>query len=304
MFTGNTITLRSLAETLDLDVRRDAEISYVGKIPTNLPRRLVYGSKPAHLTGLTELSGIAGVVAPAELAEQVPAELGLVVSSQPAVTAIAIYEHLLSLPDFIWQSFETRVAASARIHPSAVVAPRDVIIGENTVIDANAVIRERSVIGDNCYVGPQSVIGAEALDFHPGGGRRRLLPQAGGVRMADHAMVLSGTMVVRGTFGGFTEIGEEAIVDNLVHVAHDCVIGRRVTVVACSELSGRTTIGDDSYIGPNATVSNGLALGASSYVSLGSVVVQDVEEGQRVTGNFAVPHRAWIRFVKSLVGRN
>lgn len=304
MFTGNSIALSSLAKTLDLDVRRDAEVSYVGKIPTNLPRRLVYGSKPAHLMGLAQTPGIAAIVAPAELAERVPADLGLIVSSEPAATAIAIYEHLLAQPDFLWRSFESRIAATARIHPSAVIAERDVIIGENTFVDANAVIRERSLIGDNCYIGPQVVVGAEAFDIHPGAGPRRLLPQAGGVKLGNHVTLLAGTKVVRGTFGGFTELGDETMCDNLVHIAHDCTLGRRVTLTACAELSGRVTVGDDSYFGPNVTVSNGLTLGASSYVSLGSVVVKDVDAGQRVTGNFAVPHSAWIRFVKSLVGRN
>ena len=35
-------------------------------------------------------------------------------------------------------------------------------------------------------------------------------------------------------------------------------------------------------------------------VTLGSVVTRTVEAGERVTGNFALPHERFIRFIKSI----
>lgn len=86
--------------------------------------------------------------------------------------------------------------------------------------------------------------------------------------------------------------------DAQVHVAHDCQIGKRVTITACSEISGRVEIGDDAYLGPNCTISNGVRIGAKATVTIGSVVVRDVAEGARVTGNFALPHENWLKLIR------
>ena len=49
MFTGNRIALSELAPVLGLDLRRDAEIAFVGKVPTRLDGRLVPCGKQIHL---------------------------------------------------------------------------------------------------------------------------------------------------------------------------------------------------------------------------------------------------------------
>ncbi|WP_419183019.1 hypothetical protein [Pseudomonas guariconensis] len=65
-------------------------------------------------------------------------------------------------------------------------------------------------------------------------------------------------------------------------------------------LSGRVSLGNDVYIGPNATVSNGITIGDRSTVSIGSVVVFDTPSDTRTTGNFAMDHKEFMRnFVKN-----
>ena len=95
-------------------------------------------------------------------------------------------------------------------------------------------------------------------------------------------------------------MGAETKLDCQIHLTHDCDIGDRVTLAACAEISGRVTIGDDSYLGPNVSVSNGLKSGKNAHITVGAVVVRDVDDGERVTGNFALPHRKWIAFIKSI----
>jgi UDP-3-O-[3-hydroxymyristoyl] glucosamine N-acyltransferase len=300
MFTGRTILLSEIAMGTSANVVRDASIANVGKIPTRLPSRLVYVGSEKYLNNLEAEEGIAAVIVPPTLVDAVPATYGVATAENPHVAAIEVFEALIALPNFLWEDFPTRIAATAEVHPRAIIAEKNVVIGERTVIDAGTVIRERTLIGDDCYVGPVSVLGAEAFDMAPGILPQRLMKQAGGVRLANNATVLSATMVARATFGGFTEIREGACIDNLVQVAHDVDIGRNVSVVGCTKISGRVSIGDNCYIGPNATISNGLSIGANSTVSLGSVVVRDVPDNVRVTGNFAVPHERWIRLVKTV----
>lgn len=304
MFTGNTLPLSELARGTTATVVRDAQIGNVGKIPTNLPDRLVYCGKAEYLAELASAEGVAAVVVPQALVDEVPERFGVAVADHPNFTAIELFEKLIGIEDFHWKDFPTRIAASAQVHPRAIIAERNVVIGERSFIDAGTVVRERTIIGDDCYVGALSVLSAEAFEHAPKSNPKRLLRQAGGVRMWDNSTVLNATMVVRATFGGFTEIRQGACVDNLVHLAHDVDVGVNCSIVACAEVSGRVVLGENSYIGPNATISNGLTIGTDATVSLGSTVVRDVPDGVRVTGNFAVPHPQWIKFVKSVATRD
>jgi UDP-3-O-[3-hydroxymyristoyl] glucosamine N-acyltransferase len=64
---------------------------------------------------------------------------------------------------------------------------------------------------------------------------------------------------------------------------------------------GSARIGDDVWIGPNATISNQVQIGDGAAVSLGSVVVRDVRSGQRVSGNFAVDHRRFLSAFRGML---
>jgi len=278
---------------------RDADVAFAGKIPSELNARVAPAGALHHIEEAHEQMGLAALIVPEHLADKVPETMGLGIVESPQVIVAEIQEILAAMPSFQWESFETEVHPTAVIGEGAYIAPKDVRIGANTVIGQNAVILERSIIGENCKVGPLSVIGAEALEKKAGCSPNRLLAQSGGVWMEDNTTVLSATTVVRATFGGFTRICEGAVLDNLIHLAHDVQVGKRTTVVACSEVSGRVTLGEGSYIGPNSAISNGLTIGANATVTMGSTGVKDVPENTRVTGNFALPHEKWIHFVKT-----
>ncbi|MEJ0009777.1 MAG: hypothetical protein WDN72_04190 [Alphaproteobacteria bacterium] len=276
-------------------VVRDCRFHTIGKIPTRIEGRLVPVGGKKFLRELSEdMDGIAGVICTPDVVKSIPPELGCAVSDAPMRVAYEIHRELVAGPAF-WKSFASRIHASAQIHPTAYIAPNDVVIGEGTVVGPNVSILERTVIGKHCYFGPGTVIGGPAYEVSNLDGRPQLLPQAGGVRIGDHCTFLANVAVAKSIFPLFTEIGEACSFDNLVHVAHDCVLGRGVKMTACAILSGRVTLMDGAYIGPNATVSNGVTVGKNAIVTIGSVVVKDVAEGARVTGNFAIDHRKHLR---------
>ena len=67
-------------------------------------------------------------------------------------------------------------------------------------------------------------------------------------------------------------------------------------VIVC----GRVKIGENSYLGPNCTIKNGLILGENSKVSMGAVVTKNVNENEVVTGNFAISHEQFIKNLKKV----
>ncbi|MGN1151821.1 MAG: hypothetical protein ACI4SN_06650 [Lachnospiraceae bacterium] len=63
------------------------------------------------------------------------------------------------------------------------------------------------------------------------------------------------------------------------------------------------SVGADSWVGVNATISNRIQVGNHARVSLGSVVTKDVKDGQTVTGNFAIDHTDFINNLKDLISQ-
>lgn len=208
--------------------------------------------------------------------------------------------------------------ARAEIHPTAVISP-DAIIGEDVSVGAYAVIGA-CVIGDGCdiqagvrvYDGVRmgrdvrvfanAVIGAEGFGYERGeDGLPVKFPQMAAVIIEDEVEIGAGTCVDRGALSD-TRICRGAKIDNMVHVAHNVVVGEGALVAANAVIAGSTTLGPRVWVGPSACISNGLHIGADASVSLGAVVTRDVSAGTRVTGNFAVEHSTFLRNLKKGVG--
>lgn len=282
-----------------MTVLRDAAFAFVGKIPTNLQNRFVPCNSPDHIVAAARQSGVVGIITHDNLASLVPQSLGLATSTNPTQSAYLLHEEIAALADFQWQSFESVIDPSAIVHPSAYIAERDVVIGSRSVIHPNAVILPRSIIGADCAIGPGTVVATDAFEVNTHSSPYRIMRQSGGVRLADFVEVQAKCTLVRATFGGFTELGRETKLDCQVHFAHDCVAGNRVRIAACAEISGRVTIGDDCFVGPNSSISNGVNIGNRAKITLGAVVTKDVADDETVTGNFAVPHKKWLDFMRT-----
>ncbi len=65
-------------------------------------------------------------------------------------------------------------------------------------------------------------------------------------------------------------------------------------------VAGYVQIGEDAWIGPGASLVNGIRIGHRAHVALGSVVIGNVDPEQRVAGNFAVGHRALLKHLASI----
>lgn len=190
----------------------------------------------------------------------------------------------------------TGVAESARIHPSAQVhetayVGEFTVVREGAVIEAHAEIRDHVVIGRNVVVGShalvksQAVIGEEGFGIEKDAdGNNFHVPHIGSVRLGAHTEVGNFTTVCSGTISA-TVVGEYTKIDDHVHIAHNCRIGRNVIITACAEISGSVTIEDDVWIGPNASVIQGLTLGRDSLLGIGAVAVKSVPENEVRVGN-------------------
>jgi acyl-[acyl carrier protein]--UDP-N-acetylglucosamine O-acyltransferase len=300
MFTGKLFQISDFAESASLSVGRDFGFAFAGKVGTTLSGRIVACSTKSHLEAALDHNGIAGVIVTPENEQLLPFGFCYALSDNPVAALNIIQRALAQNSSGQWETFSSRVHETVVVYPGAYIAPHDVLIEEGVTVFPNAVILPRSVIGKWSSIGPGVIVGTDAFEVDISSVPRRILAQSGGVKIGANVEIQANCTIVRATFGGFTELGDETKLDCQVHVAHDCKLGRKVRIAACAELSGRVTVGDDAFIAPNVSIANGVKIGEKAHVSIGSVVTRDVADGQKVTGNFAVEHSKWLSFVRSI----
>lgn len=66
---------------------------------------------------------------------------------------------------------------------------------------------------------------------------------------------------------------------------HDSRVGDYTTVSACCNIMGNVSIGSGVFVGGNAAFAPHVTVGDNAYVCVGSVVVKDVQNGEKVLGN-------------------
>lgn len=165
---------------------------------------------------------------------------------------------------------------------------KNVIIGKCTVIHPNAVIYDNVSIGSDCVIHAGAIIGADGFGFVRDGANGYVkFPQIGTVVIEDNVEIGAGTCVDRGALGE-TRIGEGTKIDNLVQIAHNVQIGKRVVIASQTGISGSTVLEDDCIIGgqvgmgDHARVKTGAIIGSQAGILPGKIVREGIWWGTPV----------------------
>lgn len=292
--------LSDLPTIVPVTTVRESTFLSLGLVSYRSPAMLVYLENDRFLARLKENPDVSGVITIAALVERLPKHLGIAVADDPRREFYRFHNFLAESTGFYWEDFPTEVAADAQVSAMTHVAELNVHIGHNTVIEPGVIILPHVIIGDNVIVRAGSVIGSQGFEFKRIGDEILSVAHAGGVHLHNGVEIQANCAISRSIFGGFTELGEDTKLDNLVHIAHNVKIGQRCFLAACAMVAGSVTIGDDVWVGPGASISSEITVGDRASLTIGSVVTRDVAAGQRVSGNFAIDHDRFLSFIRSV----
>lgn len=186
-----------------------------------------------------------------------------------------------------------------QIHPTAIVSPgaqlgQDVEIGafctvgpqvqldDGVRLVSHVVVEGGTRIGAGTTVYPFAVLGAAPQHLaHKGEDTRLEIGERNIIR--EHVTMHTGT--VGG--GGVTTVGSDSLYMVGAHVAHDCVVGDRVTFANNATLGGHVVIGDFVFMGGLCAVHQFTRIGRYAFVGGGGVVTKDIIPYGSVWGNHA-----------------
>lgn len=158
-------------------------------------------------------------------------------------------------------------------------------VGNGTIIWSGTVIRERCEIGSYCIFHSNLSIGADGFGYRPREDGKGLvkIPQIGNVVIGHGVEIGANSCVDRGKFSS-TIIGDGCKIDNLVQIAHNCILGRSCIMAGSSGLAGSVTLGDGVIIGGSASIKDHVTINSGAIVGAGSGVMNDVPPGKTVLG--------------------
>ncbi len=218
------------------------------------------------------------------------------ISKQAVIGKNSTYGRQVYIGSFVTIGNQVTLGDNVRIHPGVFIGD-DVTIGDNTVIFPNTTIMDRCEIGNRVSIHPGAVIGSDGFGFAPDGEKYHKIPQTGIVRIDDNVEIGAGVTIDRATFGK-TWIQKGVKIDNLVHVAHNVIVGENTILVAQVGIAGSATIGNHAILAGQVGISGHIHIGNNVTVGPQSGVAKSIPDGQIVSGSAAIPHKTWLRVQK------
>lgn len=283
--------LKSIAQALQLEMGGDGEteISSVSSIQSATGATIVFVEDEKALP--EALRSGAGAIVSGEFARSASTK-PMLIGSQPKLAFSRIATLLSPKP-----------VPQASVHPSAVVSPSakigaNVEIGPKAVVEDEVVIGEGSRIGAGCYVGKGVLLGANSelkpnVSIYPGTivgdrcifhsgvvlgsdgfgyvrdrttGRYEKFPQVGRLEIGNDVEIGANSTIDRGALD-VTVVSDGVKLDNLVHIGHNCRIGKNVVIAAQTGISGSCVIEDNVVmagqvgLGDHIRIGEGVILG-------------------------------------------
>ncbi len=291
-----SFTLAQLAETLDAELRGDADkvIDGLATLQSATSHQLSFLAN-AHYRKQLEQTQAGAVLLSVSDAADYSGDCLVVADPYLAYAKLSHY-------------FDRTPQQTVGIHPTAVIADSALIdstacIGPGVVVDEHAVIGAGVSLGAHCFIGARTtiaeggrllarvtlyhdvtvgarvviqsgaVIGGEGFGFANHQGTWHKIAQIGGVTIGDDVEIGANTTIDRGALDD-TLIGNGVKLDNQIQIAHNVQIGDNTAVAACVGISG------SAKIGRNCMLAGGVGL-------VGHI---DICDGVFITGMTMVTH--------------
>lgn len=289
------ISRKFLSDLLGVEIPEGLDVEslgHVGFTEHDRPKMLVFCESEKYLDSIDNES-VSAVLTNSELADKVR-DLGKipVVVEDPRDAFQVVRDGWARK---IYLEEPSSISSQAEVHPSAVISDYNVQIEEGAVIGPNVTILNDVNIGKGVFVGAGTVLGTAfdlkvskqgniSRNFHDG---RVVLEE--GVEIHSNCTVDKGN-----SFHGDTILARDVKVSHQCYIGHSTQIDAATFVMANVSIAGGAKIGKSVLIDPGARICSFVNVGDRVRITTGSVVAFDVEEGERITGNFAVPHEVFM----------
>lgn len=289
------ITLKALAEIIHAEYLGDANhlITGFNEIHRVEKGDVVFVDHPKYYTKALQSAATTIII---NKKVECPAGKALVIVDEPFTAFNTLTQHFQPK-----QYSSQAVSATASIGKNTVIMPgcfigNNVTIGDNCILHPNVVVYDHCVIGNGVVIQAGTIIGSDAFYFKNRKTHFEQLQTCGNVVIKDDVKIGAGCTIDKGVSSD-TLIGKGTIIDNLVHIGHDVMIGEMCLFAAGVGIAGCCNIGNRVSLWGQVGVASDITIGNDAVVQAQSGVSENIPEGKVYFGTPAYDARAKMKEV-------
>ncbi len=174
-----------------------------------------------------------------------------------------------------------QISPLAYVHPEAkigennIIGPfcyidKDVEIGNNNVFQNSVTINIGARIGDNNEIFPGASISTKPQDLKYKG-------EEALCKIGNNNSIRENVTISRGTASkGVTIVGDNNLLMENMHIAHDCVVGNNCIIGNSTKLAGEVIVDDNAIISASVLIHQFCRVGSYVMIQGGSRTSQDI----------------------------
>ncbi|MBS9782183.1 MAG: UDP-3-O-(3-hydroxymyristoyl)glucosamine N-acyltransferase [Arcobacter sp.] len=305
------MNLREIAKALDLDCEVDREIKGLNTLSDSNENELSFLENKKYLKDLGQTKA-AAVLVSKEYENEVPSNTIALVCDEPYLNLAKVSK--LFAPNIIELDGEKPlVGAGTKVMPNVYIGKNSKIgkncnimsgafigdnvkVGDNTTIYPNVTVYRDCEIGDDCIIHAGCVIGSDGFGFaNTKDGKYIKIYQNGNVIVGNDVEIGANCTVDRAVFKS-TVISDGVRIDNLVHIGHNCKIGKGSILVSQVGLSGSTILNEYVVMGGQSGTAGHLEIAPFTTIAARGGVTKSIDTPKKQWAGFPLfEHRVWLR---------
>lgn len=305
------MTLKEIANFIGIDCQNEKEITGLNTLLDSNENQLTFLENKKYINDLKNTKA-AAVLVTHENVNEVPDGVFALVCDEPYLNLAKISK--LFAPNVVEiNGAEPLIGSETTIMPNVYVGKNSVIgnnctimagafigdnvkIGNNTIIYPNVTVYRDCTIGNDCIIHAGTVIGSDGFGFaNTKDGKYIKIYQNGNVTIGNDVEIGANTAIDRAVFKS-TIIEDGVRLDNLVHIAHNCKIGRGSILVGQVGLAGSTILNAYVVMGGQSASAGHLEIAPFTTIAARGGVTKSITEPKKSWAGFPLfEHKQWLK---------
>jgi UDP-3-O-[3-hydroxymyristoyl] glucosamine N-acyltransferase len=306
------LKLQQLTQELNIDCSQNIEVTGLNTLQDANSSQISFLDNKKYLKDLKSTKAGA-VLITEDLCSEVPTTSIPLITNNPYIALAKISKFFA--PQLVdTQNITNTVSHNATIMPNTYIG-KNAKIGSNTTIMSGSFIGDNVQIGDNCIIYPNvtvyrdctigndtiihagTVIGSDGFGFatDKSTGKHIKIYQNGNVVIGNNVEIGSNCAIDRAAFNS-TIIEDYARLDNLVHIAHNCVVGYGSILTGQVGLAGSTILKEYVVMAGQSAATGHLEIAPFTTIAGRGVVSKTITEPKKQWAGFPLmEHKLWLK---------
>jgi UDP-3-O-[3-hydroxymyristoyl] glucosamine N-acyltransferase len=305
------MTLQEIVEFIGLNNQEEKEITGLNTLLDSNENQLTFLENKKYINDLKNTKA-AAVLVTKENINEVPAGTIALICDEPYLNLAKISK--LFAPNVIEMDGEKPiVGGGTKVMPNVYIGKDSVVgsdctimagafigdnvkIGNNTIIYPNVTVYRDCTIGNDCIIHAGTVIGSDGFGFaNTKDGKYIKIYQNGNVTIGNDVEIGANCAIDRAVFNS-TIIEDGVRIDNLVHIAHNCKIGRGSILVGQVGLAGSTILNAYVVMGGQSAAAGHLEIAPFTTIAARGGVTKSITEPKKSWAGFPLfEHKQWLK---------